>query len=577
MRILGIHYETHDSGAALVVDGQLVAACNEERFSRTKMDDAPPVASIRACLDLGGIAPADLDIVAWSGRSFPGNWGGYSRYDRIRSRAILGPFWWLRRSPYRWGGFRTLKHMRRRQRQARTALEGFQGRERHFPHEYMHLTGAYATGGIPEALVLACEGSGWDHTATVATGRVGRGIEELARTPWPHSPGSFYELATTLLGFHPIRHAGKTTGLAALGDPSRLAALVDPLLVVEGLRFRLAPTVLRWQHERRRLGKTPTPFQGAAPEDIAAAFQNRLEEVVLTWIRNAIEATGLDRLVLAGGTFANVKLNQRILEQTPATEIFVHPGMSDVGIAVGAAFAAHLDEQPAYEPHVLTHVFLGPEYSEGEMQRALEAAEVPFERPAGGIHDAVAAALEQRRMVARVVGRMEYGPRALGHRSVLADATRRDIHDALNERLERTEFMPFAPAVLSEQAEAYMVLPEGARRTAAFMTISCPVTERAEREIPAAVHVDGTARPQIVSPHGAADFHAILSAYERRTGVGALINTSFNMHEEPIVCTPTEAVRAFLSARLEHLALGPFFATRPDLHAAASQKPDAAV
>ena len=297
-------------------------------------------------------------------------------------------------------------------------------------------------------------------------------------------------------------------------------------------------------------------------EHVAAAWQHALESVVGEVAAHWLRETGLRRVVLAGGVAANVKLNQRIAELDGVEQVFVHPAMGDGGTGVGATLAL-LFERGRTASREWGTCFLGPDYGDDELEAALRAAGVDAARPPDW-PDAVARLLAGGKVVARFGGAMEYGPRALGNRSVLCAATDPAINDRLNGRLGRTEFMPFAPATLAGHADGRYLHADRLGLTARFMTVTVPCTDLLRRESPAAVHVDGTARPQLVRREDNPDLHAILEAYRRRTGIPTLINTSFNMHEEPIVCTPEDAIRAFLRGGLDALSMGPFLAPAPD-------------
>ena len=296
-------------------------------------------------------------------------------------------------------------------------------------------------------------------------------------------------------------------------------------------------------------------------QDIAAAHQTAMEQSVARMVKHWIEKTGMKNVVLSGGVVANVKLNQRIFEVEGVENVFIHPGMGDGGLGTGAAML--LEEKNGMAPYTLENVFLGPEYSEDEMRRELEKADLPFER-FDGVEEKIADLAADDVVVARFNGRMEYGPRALGNRTVLYRAADPSVNSWLNQRLGRTEFMPFAPATMFEHRHENYQRIDGGEYTAQFMTITFDCTDKMITENPAAVHVDGTARPQLVTPTSNPSFHKILTAFRERTGVATLINTSFNMHEEPIVCSPYDAVRAFTMGKLGVLALGPYIAWIPE-------------
>jgi carbamoyltransferase len=286
-----------------------------------------------------------------------------------------------------------------------------------------------------------------------------------------------------------------------------------------------------------------------------------LEDVARHYVQRWVERTGVKQVVCAGGVFANVKMNQRIMEIPGVDEIFVFPAMSDGGVGVGAALALQAD-LIGLAPQRLPDVYLGPSYSEAELEAALRFSGLPFRR-SPKVESDIADHLVANRVVARFGGAMEFGPRALGNRSILYPALEPEVNKWLNARLQRTEFMPFAPISLAEAADDLYVNIGRMRMAAEFMTVTCDCSPRMRKESPAAVHVDGTARPQLVRAEVNRQVHRILTEYRARSGIPTLINTSYNMHEEPIVCSPEDAIRAFKDSRLEVLALGDFLVELP--------------
>jgi carbamoyltransferase len=325
--------------------------------------------------------------------------------------------------------------------------------------------------------------------------------------------------------------------------------------------FRLAPL---WSKSRSR--GLFAELRAHTDADIAAAAQARLEDVLVAYARRALRETGLTHLVLAGGVFGNVCVNQRLWALPEVEGLFVHPAMSDQGVAVGSAFA-HFAANGGLVPTALPHAFLGPDYPEARLGDALEAAKLPARR-LPDIDAAVVDAMLQGKVVARFTGRMEYGPRALGHRSILYHTADPSVNDWLNERLQRAEFMPFAPATLGEHAAAcYRDWGPGVDLTARYMTITFDCTDAMKAASPAVVHLDGTARPQVVYEEADPGYYRILRRVYERTGVPSILNTSFNMHGEPIVCTPEDALRCFREGHLDALALGPFWIEAGDTKA----------
>jgi carbamoyltransferase len=296
-----------------------------------------------------------------------------------------------------------------------------------------------------------------------------------------------------------------------------------------------------------------------AAEDVAAWLQRGTEDGIGAIAAHFAAATGLRDLCVAGGVFANVRLNLHLLEQTPGVErLYVFPHMGDGGLAVGGVLA-HL----APDGFRMPALFLGPDCGERSCEQALQAAGLRFQRPPCP-EEVLAELLAGGKVVARCAGRMEYGPRALGNRSVLSEAVDRDVRTALNHRLGRTEFMPFAPVTLGGRAEERYLGIERSRDSARHMTAAFRARPRLLEEAPGAVHVDGTARCQVTSPTETPELHRLLAEYERRTGRATLINTSFNRHESPIVCTADDAVRTFRQGGIDALQLGPFVVRAPE-------------
>ncbi len=577
MKVLGVAYETHESGAALLDDGRILAVINEERLTRVKMDEAAPAGSARECLRIAGVKPSEIDIIALSGFPPLKKWRQYAAYiykpfiftgGKSMSMTVFpngsvvgGPLAYIFNAALSTGVPQYALIYRRRLRQTLSALPGFRGRIVHIPHHDCHAATAYFAGPFPECLSVVVEGSDWEHSCVIETVKDGV-FERIASTPWPHSAGAFYKLITRILGFNPRRHAGKITGLAAYGDDRKEYDKVRALMWTEGMELRVSPLVFSLHTEYVRTGKLPGYFGKPAREDLSAAFQRVLEECVEAIVRRAVDLTGRRHIVLAGGVCANVKMNQRIQSIPGVQGVSVHPGMGDVGQPLGAALKAldierrrnggRLDQRP------LEDVYFGPSYADAEIESQLRRFGVRYERPAD-IEQKAAEAIHGGKVVCRFNGRMEYGPRALGNRSILYHAKDPSINDWLNKRLRRTEFMPFAPSTLIEHADQCYIGVDASRYTAEFMTITYDCTEWMKRNCPAVVHVDGTARPQLVSKKTNPSYHKLIDEYRRLSEIPSIVNTSYNMHEEPIVCSPNDALRAFLEAGLDHLAIGPFW------------------
>lgn len=575
MIVLGL-VDSKPSAAALLCDGQIVAAIAEERLCRMKLAGGMPRAAIAQVMAIAGVTERDIDHVAVAQRvsifepeATP--FRGWFRADeQLKSRnlerlsSLLAPS--VGRFPLAWKAHHRLKRLASRERLNRipallTDAYGITAPVHFHDHHYCHATVAYCTSDFDRALVVTLDGGGDGRSGSVYVGQNGR-LTEIASVDSFNSLGNFYSYVTELCGFAAEKDEGKITGLAALGEPIYADTLRQFIRYQEPGRIRYTVPMYHRSALRLIAQKLPADFD---PAHLAASVQLVLEEVSIAFVRYWLRRTGLRSLAVAGGVFANVKLNQRIHELPEVERFSVHPAMDDSGLCVGGAQAT-LVSQPGTDPtqlrQRLAHVYFGPAYSESEIERAVgvtgfQACYDPH------IQQTIARLLAQGYVVARFTGRMEYGPRALGHRTILYQTTDPSVNDWLNESLKRTEFMPFAPATLAEYAQECYYGLQGAEDPARFMTITFSCTPRMKAESPAAVHVDGTARPQIVDIQTAGDFHDILTAYYRLTGIPSLINTSFNMHGEPIVCSPQDAMRSFRQGDLDYLAIGNWLVSNP--------------
>lgn len=552
MRVLGIA-DNHDAAAAVVVDGRLVAAASEERYDRQKNSGRFPWSAIDACLSRAGLAAGEVDRVVfgttftppWVVRRFaalrPDEGVGHGQFTPLLNAYIL-----YQSVMQRSGAVGLERSASTRLLTERLATRGFVAPVELYDHHTCHAWSAWATQPEPGCLVLTADAMGDGLTCTVSVGGHD-GPRRVASQSGFAALNTCYSRVTEWLGFTPLRHEGKVTGLAAYVPPP--PALLDhfrgQLRCVDGRFTRQNYLLPQRKDDRfyRELGRW-------SREEVAAAVQAVVEEAVCAWVRWHVRATGRGSLALAGGLFGNVKLNQRIAELPEVRSVWVFPNMGDGGLCVGAALRA-----AGARPSRLPHVFLGSEADEPAMRRAL--GDRPRLRPAD-VDEAVVDRLVAGRVVARFDGAMEFGPRALGNRSILVRPDDPAINDTLNRRLRRSEFMPFAPMVRAEDAPELLVGWDRARDTSRYMTMCFTVTERMRRGAPAAVHVDGTARPQVVHAGESPALHRLLTAVGERTGVPVLVNTSFNLHEEPIVCTPGDALRAFDEGRLDTLQLGPY-------------------
>jgi len=575
MKVLGIS-DGLTSGAALIEAGTIRYAINEERLIRVKMATGFPRESIRHVLEDTHTRPEDIDAIAVAMVN-----------DYFRERAVPFQGWFLGDQPilkemllrassqlsstvgakpffqrsyydlkFLLGGIRrdALKRLLRRE-------WGFTCPIKFIDHHLAHASSAYFTSGLDQATVITMDGAGDNSSSRVYYARAGQ-LQKFCNVDSFNSLGNYYGYITHLCGFKAHRHEGKITGLAAYGKP-RYSDILRRFIAFENGTTVNKGRVFYWSAIKALKNALPPSFK---PEDLAASMQQVLEEIACDYIKYWIRQTGCDSLALAGGVFANVKLNQRIHELKEVRTIYIHPGMGDEGLAVGAALLLNTRKgsHDTATQNELLDVYLGPEYSETEIVQTLAREGLAFEH-SKQVERRVAHLLAEGYVIARFAGRMEYGPRALGNRSILYQATDASVNHWLNKRLERTEFMPFAPVTLAEHADRAYTDLDGARQSARFMTITVNCTDWMRKHCPAVVHVDGTARPQLIEHVSNPSYYKILEEYRQLTGLPTLINTSFNMHEEPIVCSPEDAIRAFLQGRLDYLAIGNFLLKHPQV------------
>jgi carbamoyltransferase len=565
MIILGIT-DSFTSGAAVVADGRVVAAVSEERLDRNKMCMGFPRRSIVEVLRIAGIEAGDVDAVAvatnhlfWRPECVP--FTDYFRDAKGSARdtflslgaafaTVAGNSGVARKTYY---GLKTVLTRERRRQMERVLNEDF---GLHAPvsfidHHVCHAASAYFTSGFENATVITQDGAGDGKCSRVFAVEQGR-FHNLHALDSYDSVGNYYSYVTHLCGFKAHKHEGKITGLAAYGEPEYLDLLRE-FVTWNGRDIRNTGKCFD-QSALSKLEKV-LPANFSSP-NLSATVQVLLERAVAQYCDHWVRQTGIPDVALAGGVFANVKLNQRVHELESVRSVFVHPGMGDEGLAVGAAlYESNRREGYAARP-VIDDVYLGSGYTETQIRDAIVNSDVRELPRNDTLERTVASMLADGKVIARSTGRMEYGPRALGNRTILYQTTDANVNRWLNERLVRTEFMPFAPVTLWEsRGECYRDL-EGAEETARFMTITFDCTEQMRRQSPAVVHVDGTARPQLLRREDNPGYYDILAEYHRQTGIPSLVNTSFNMHEEPIVNTADEAIRAFRQSRLDALILG---------------------
>ncbi len=557
MFILGIN-TSHDASAALYDDYRLIATVSLERLTRKKKDGKRyPHEAVNEVLSIGGVSHKEIGAIALGRHKFPAQWLCLPDQELSKEQGRSKLIELMMRH--------NLKATDLFNRQRFLRDEGFDENTQLFfyNHHFAHALGALFHTDWDDALVYTSDGQGdfvcYSHTL-LKSGRLNRlyGSEWDTRTSFDRrrrlnltsgSMGYFYRCFGKSIGFN-ARHAGKVMGLAAFGKPvaaGRLRRLyrVDSNGVIT--RRFLSKAKLR-EFARRMAARYRR-------EDVAASVQKVLEDLVVESVGRLVKRHKVRRLAVAGGIFANVLLNQKLVERLALDEIFVYPAMSDEGLAAGGVLQYLLARDGLdvwlKKRHRLTDVYFGRNH-DADIESVMKAKGAS--RLSCPNNDHVQETVQQiiaDKVVAIYRGRMEYGPRALGARSILAAATDRNINNELNKRLSRTEFMPFAPVVRKERAHDVFALSPAMDYAARFMTITCAVREEWREKIPAVVHVDGTARPQVIEREANPLYYDILAAYEAATGLPVLINTSFNAHEEPIINTPAECTEALVAGRVD--------------------------
>ena len=570
--VLGLNCFHADAAAALVRDGRLVAAVEEERFNRLKHSAGFPLEAIKWCLRQGGVDLRELDAIAVGAKPIDhvqdevlqilSGRPNYSRQIQKRLDAVA------------------------RFRDVRAILAREFGRPKdqvprleEVPHHLAHVASAFHGSGWDDAALLSVDGFG-DFCSTYLARGKGKEISVLEAVRFPHSLGILYTMVTQFLGFGRYGDEGKVMGLAAMGEPVYRDRLAHVVKLIEDGTFELEPSYFThpaygvdmiWEDRvphmddifsERMIEVFGPPRHRYADlsvrdRDLAASVQVLLEEALVHVARRLKQlAPDTTRLCYAGGVALNCVANTAIRKAGLFQEVYIPPAPTDAGTAVGAALATARKLGDPAGPEIRTSRF-GPSFSQQELERALEASGLSFER-CPDVHERVAELLSQGKVVGWFRGRQEFGPRALGGRSILADARRPDMREILNTRVKyRETFRPFAASVLAERQKDWFL----ADWPSPFMQFAVEVREEKRAAIPAVVHHDGTCRIQTVQQEADPEFHRLIAAFEGRTGVPMVLNTSFN-ENEPIVCTPEEALDCFVSTKMDALALEEFLVRR---------------
>lgn len=568
MIVLGISCYYHDAGAALVRDGQLVAAAEEERFNRQKHFSGFPERAIQFCLDEAGVTIDAVDHICFYEKPMV-------KFMRILETILAG--WprtyrpWLKAMPL-WLG-----HRLRIGREIQDKL----GTDRDIlfcQHHLSHAASAFLVSPFEEAAILTADGVGEWTTTAWGVGR-GNQIEMRREIRFPHSAGLLFSAITAYLGFRVNDAEWKVMGLAPYGEPTyvdkfrRVVDIKDDGGIRLDLRYfahaysttrTISPAWERLFGQPQRHPETElTDFH----RDIAHSGQKIVEEIMVKTAAHIRRETGLRNLCIAGGVGLNCVANWRILKESGFDDIFIQPAAGDSGGALGAAFYTYNSAMKRPREFVMRHALWGPAFDNDRVRQALDRAGAAYERidDEAVLLDRTAGMIADGQVVGWFQGRLEFGPRALGARSLLADARNPQMKDIINAKVKfREAFRPFAPAVLREKAHEYFDMPEG--MDAPFMLLVPSVREEKRAVIPAVTHQDGTGRVQTVTEEDNGLYYRLIRTFGEKTGVPVVINTSFNVRGEPIVCTPADAYHTFVHTGIDALVIGSYVVTaKPDV------------
>ena len=558
MIIAGISALYHDAAAAIIRDGRVVAAAQEERFTRRRYDPMMPANAFRACLAESKIRISDIDHLAY--------------YENPAAR--LGRQLWMGlpalpsatpETMFRLDACRPFRQIRE--------LLGYDGPVTAITHHEAHAGSAFYQSGFPESALLTADAVGeW---ATTSYGRAGAdGLELFDEVVFPHSLGLLYSTLTSFLGFEVNSDENKVMGLAPYGQPRYLDTLRTLVTDLPGGQYRLNLAYFDFGRSDQMYSSALCELLGARPrdahdpieafhEDVASSLQVLTEEVLLGKIRYLREATGSDYLSYAGGVALNCVANSRLRREGPFRKVFVQPAAGDAGGSVGAAAVVHHRLSGTFVRHRLTDARLGPSYDTAGVRAALATAGTNYEDftgREGELLSATAGLLADGQVIGWFQGRMEFGPRALGARSILADPRDPTMRDRINALVKKREaFRPFAPAVVAERCREFFDIDW----PSPFMLETAQV--RNGPALPAITHVDGSARVQTVDAADDPRFHGLLTRFGAITGFPILLNTSFNMRGEPIVCDPSDALGTFIRCQLDALVLGDLLLLRENV------------
>ncbi len=562
MKIIGINYLS-ESSVCLLDRGKIISSVSEERINRKKNWYGLPEKSIKYILNKNNLEINDIDYFVTSGisaidKSVPDNKIYLNKINEIKTSKLN--FYRKKRQiaflKQRFKHEKKVIHIRTKNLLDRLKFK--YKKLKVYDHHLSHAASAYFNSGFKDCFAITIDG--WGDNSSSKIFHFKNGIyNEISSTPTIDSLGYFYGSITKLLGFKPHQHEGKILGLAAYGNQNKIISEIS-----EMIKYDSSKKIFKGCYEKGYYQSTfdnknlSVLLKKYSTKDIAASTQLILEKTITKCIKDL--SKDKINLALAGGVFANVKLNQKIKELKNVKDIYIFPNMGDGGLCVGGAQLLY-HEKTKKKPKKIKNMYLGHNFSNLEISKELKKYQLSFIK-LNQIEKKIAELLSQKKVIAHFNNKMEFGPRALGNRSILCSASDKSINNWLNKKLKRTEFMPFAPIILKRKIKDYMYVNN--LNDYMFMTMTCKCKKIMTKKAPAAVHIDDTARPQIIDKYINPRINLVLENYYKITGVPVLINTSFNMHEEPIVCSPGDAIRGFLDGQLDYLVLNDYLIKKKD-------------
>jgi carbamoyltransferase len=566
MIILGISCYYHDSAACIIKDGKIIAAAAEERFSRIKHDNNFPKKAIEFCLDSLGISANDVDVVSFYEKPL-------IKFERIISQHLenfprsykqfvknIGP----------WFGSRL---------QIRKTLEekiNYFGEINFVEHHLSHAASTFYLAPFDEATIITIDGVGEWATTTIGTGKRNK-IKINKEIHFPHSLGLLYSTLTTYLGFSANNSEYKVMGLAAYGDTRPFKKHFEKIIKLfpDG-SFKLDMSYFDFDWAEHMPSKKMIELFGHKirkkdgpvkkyHQNIAAALQKRLEEAVFNLLIATHKKNPSPNLCLAGGVALNSVLNGKILTNTPFKNLFIPPDPSDAGAAMGTAIQTYTTKTKKLIEKENFHPYLGPKYQWHHIEKELNKYKLKYQliTDEKKLIDKTATLIKNKKVIGWFQGRMEWGPRALGNRSILASAGTTEMRDIINAKVKKREmFRPFAPVILEEETSKYFETDKNISPSARWMLMVYPFKKIGLKNVPAVVHVDGSGRLETLIRKDNPRYYDLVKSYHKKTGVPIIINTSFNVRGEPIVCTPDDAIRCFLTTDIDHLVIDNYLVSK---------------